>query len=385
MADIKISENNEESGMFQKIHIKAYRGLKDIALDELGRVNIIVGENNTGKTSILEAIQLFKDSNVLMSIMSVAKSRQINTGMIGRNSLWPFDEFLYTFPAQEGNLKNISMDALYTVEGSQDRYSLDIFGNFQQESFFQDELPKSEQERFRMCCTEEGELRYVQGEFTYEGPLGIRREEYYFRETQPRPCSKIKENPSLFRYEEKVVYISPLDIYSNKVINASLYKGMRVEEKKDLIRLLQLFDERIIGIEVGIRYGSPAILVEVENVGLMPVSVFGDGLKKILTLASAVIKAENGIILIDEFETGIHKRALVQVADWLFSVAEQKHIQVFLTSHSSDAIDALVQAQKQYESDISAYRLENYMGETYVKKFRSKELYDLIRQGMDIL
>ena len=57
MADIKISENNEESGMFQKIHIKAYRGLKDIALDELGRVNIIVGENNTGKTSILEAIQ----------------------------------------------------------------------------------------------------------------------------------------------------------------------------------------------------------------------------------------------------------------------------------------------------------------------------------------
>lgn len=149
--------------------------------------------------------------------------------------------------------------------------------------------------------------------------------------------------------------------------------------------MLQLFDERIIGIEVGIRYGSPAILVEVENVGLMPVSVFGDGLKKILTLASAVIKAENGIILIDEFETGIHKRALVQVADWLFSVAEQKHIQVFLTSHSSDAIDALVQAQKQYESDISAYRLENYMGETYVKKFRSKELYDLIRQGMDIL
>ena len=69
----------------------------------------------------------------------------------------------------------------------------------------------------------------------------------------------------------------------------------------------------------------------------------------------------------------------------MFSVAEQKHIQVFLTSHSSDAIDALVQAQKQYESDISAYRLENYMGETYVKKFRSKELYDLIRQGMDIL
>ena len=369
--------------MFQKIHIKAYRGLKDIALDELGRVNIIVGENNTGKTSILEAIQLFKDSNVLMSIMSVAKSRQLNVGFINRKSLWPFDEFLYTFPMQEEEIKNICVMALDSYEN---RYYLDVSGNLQQECLYQEELSDNERKRYRMCCTEEGEIRSIKGIFTYDGPLRNTSEMYSFRETQLRPVSTLLERPIETRTKKsEIVYITPLDIYSNKVINASLYKGMRVEEKKDLIRLLQLFDERIIGIEVGIRYGSPAILVEVENVGLMPVSVFGDGLKKILTLASAVIKAENGIILIDEFETGIHKRALVQVADWLFSAAEQKHIQVFLTSHSSDAIDALVQAQKQYESDISAYRLENYMGETYVKKFRSKELYDLIRQGMDIL
>lgn len=42
--------------MFQTIDIKAYRGLKNITLQNLSRVNILVGENNTGKTSILEAI-----------------------------------------------------------------------------------------------------------------------------------------------------------------------------------------------------------------------------------------------------------------------------------------------------------------------------------------
>ena len=161
---------------------------------------------------------------------------------------------------------------------------------------------------------------------------------------------------------------------------------MRVEEKRNLIHLLQLFDERIIGVEVGIRYGKPAIFIEVDDLGMMPIESFGDGLKKILTLASAVVKSENGIILIDEFETGIHQRALVQMADWLVSAAVKKHIQIFLTSHSSEAIAALVEAQKKQKVDGSAYRLEHYMGDTYVKWFQSDELFDLVRkQGMDIL
>ena len=40
--------------MFQTIDIKAYRGLKNITLQNLSRVNILVGENNTGKTSTKE-------------------------------------------------------------------------------------------------------------------------------------------------------------------------------------------------------------------------------------------------------------------------------------------------------------------------------------------
>lgn len=38
-----------------------------------------------------------------------------------------------------------------------------------------------------------------------------------------------------------------------------------------MIHLLQLFDERIIGVEVGIRYGKPAIFIEVDDLGMMPI------------------------------------------------------------------------------------------------------------------
>lgn len=370
--------------MFQKIDIKAYRGLKDITLDKLSTVNIIVGENNTGKTSVLEVIQLFKDQNVQANIINVAKRRQSNVGLVRRNSLSPFEEFLYAFPVQNDSMRYIEMDA-WDEYGY--RCCLYIDGEVQQQNFYKEELPESEQSRYETYCGDEGELRTIFGEVSYETADAITQNQYYFRETQLKPVL-YETNPfQEIRFTEKeIVYISPLDIYSNKVINTSLYRGMRVEEKRDLIHLLQLFDERIIGVEIGIKYGKPTVFIEVEELGMMPIELFGDGLKKILTLASAVIKSENGIILIDEFETGIHQRALVQVAEWLFAAAGKRHIQIFLTSHSSDAIDALVQAQKKQNIDISAYRLEHYMGNTYVKQFKSEELFDLVRkQGMDIL
>lgn len=370
--------------MFKKIDIKSYRGLDNITLDKLSAVNIIVGENNTGKTSVLEAIQLLKDNNVLANVGAIARRRQPSIGIAARNSLSPFDEFLYVFPMQNREVKKVEVNAW---DESGNGCFVEIFGEMQQENYYKDELPRNEWGRYELYCGEDGELRSIFGNFTYDRENISFTQEYYFRETQLRPTLFISESGGkIYLADEEYVYISPLDIYSNKIINTSLYKGMRVEEKRNLIHLLQLFDERIIGVEVGIRYGKPAIFIEVDDLGMMPIESFGDGLKKILTLASAVVKSENGIILIDEFETGIHQRALVQVADWLVSAAVKKHIQIFLTSHSSEAIAALVEAQKKQKVDVSAYRLEHYMGDTYVKWFQSDELFDLVRkQGMDIL
>ena len=50
--------------MFTNLKVRGYRGLSDFSLSPLGRVNLLVGGNNTGKTSILESLQL------LMSVES---------------------------------------------------------------------------------------------------------------------------------------------------------------------------------------------------------------------------------------------------------------------------------------------------------------------------
>ena len=82
---------------------------------------------------------------------------------------------------------------------------------------------------------------------------------------------------------------------------------------------------------------------------------------------------------------GIEKHALIQVAKWLAMATERYDVQVFVTTHSDDAIDALVRAQNDY-NNINAYRLEHYKDRIFVKKFEGTDLYCLRReQGMDIL
>ena len=382
---MKIQGKELGGGMFQTIDIKAYRGLKNITLQNLSRVNILVGENNTGKTSILEAIQLLRDPEVVDNVLSIAKKRQPRNIMVQSANLIPFDEFLYSFPVQ-GEQKDI---VIYATDYELKKWHIELCGTIKKEIFDKEDLSESEQRRYDLYCGEDGEISVISGNFLYISENLTSENSYSFRETQLRPDVSMKETLDIKKENMSrvsIVYISPMDVYTNRVLNANFYKGMRVSEKATLIQLLRLFDERIIGIEIGMLNAKPTILIELENIGLMPVSLFGDGLKKILTLASAIVKTKHGIILIDEFETGIHQRALVQVADWIASAAEERDIQIFLTTHSSEAVNALVQAQKKQQIDMSAYRLELYMGDTFVKQFRSDELLELVnKQGMDIL
>ena len=44
--------------MLQSLHIQNFRGLRDVRVDELSRINLVTGRNNAGKTTLLEALLL---------------------------------------------------------------------------------------------------------------------------------------------------------------------------------------------------------------------------------------------------------------------------------------------------------------------------------------
>lgn len=74
----------------------------------------------------------------------------------------------------------------------------------------------------------------------------------------------------------------------------------------------------------------------------MPLSSYGDGIKKVLSIASGIARAVNGVLLIDEVETAIHSRYFEDIFRFIASACRKFGVQVFITSHSIEAIDGFL-------------------------------------------
>jgi len=58
--------------------IERFRGFRELKLDGLGRVNLITGRNNTGKSSLLEAVRILASDFPPTTIYSILTDREEN-------------------------------------------------------------------------------------------------------------------------------------------------------------------------------------------------------------------------------------------------------------------------------------------------------------------
>ena len=86
-------------------------------------------------------------------------------------------------------------------------------------------------------------------------------------------------------------------------------------------------------------------------------NAYGDGMKKAMLLLSAVLQAKNGILLLDEFETAIHISVMGKVFKWVIENASKLNVQIFMTSHSLEAIDVVLKCCSEMQRDMEMITL----------------------------
>jgi AAA15 family ATPase/GTPase len=153
-----------------------------------------------------------------------------------------------------------------------------------------------------------------------------------------------------------------------------------------------LIEPRITGLEVLAAPGvsqqraDAVMYVRDRSAGLLPLEAFGDGIRRILLIASAITSARNGMLLIDELETAIHISALGNVFRWMVHACEANNLQLFATTHSLEAIDALLAADETpAREDIVGYRLEAAGQTVTVRRYGEDLLRRLrIERGVEV-
>lgn len=160
------------------------------------------------------------------------------------------------------------------------------------------------------------------------------------------------------------------------------------QDSPGVLDLLRDFDADIEGIDLASFAGDrPAIYLKHRRLGIAPLSIFGDAMRRSVLLAATLPRLKNGgILLIDEVETGIHVRALGRVFDWLVAAARRLGVQVFVTTHSLEALDALISAPSASPADdVVAFHLTQSEAGTACKRFGGDLLHRLrFERGLDV-
>jgi AAA15 family ATPase/GTPase len=128
-----------------------------------------------------------------------------------------------------------------------------------------------------------------------------------------------------------------------------------------------------------------AVMVDHARIGLAPVSVFGDGLRKALVIALILPRVADGVLLIDEIESSVHPSVLGRVFSWVVDACARLRVQLFVTTHSLEAVDAIVGASDNRLEEVVGFRLEADRMGSRSQRF-SGELLQRLRQerGLDI-
>jgi hypothetical protein len=127
------------------------------------------------------------------------------------------------------------------------------------------------------------------------------------------------------------------------------------------LKLISSNLEDVAFIKVNPRYNNnyerTGITKVKEHTKPIPLNSMGDGVLRILQLVLGIFPASDGILLIDEFENGLHYSIQEKVWDLIFKLSKELNIQVFATTHSWDCIKAFTSAANSNNEDAVLCRI----------------------------
>jgi hypothetical protein len=357
--------------VIDSLRIRGFKLFRDLALPKLARLNLFVGTNNVGKSCLLEAVRLYIANGNPVVLRELVHSRdgdweiynakresdqeEVAEGL--ENPIrFLFSDFHYKKdrsavveigPINGGGEMLRLSSALYRRTRKEDGSSRwDRVGQ-------EDAVVASDEAQEMLEIYVGGNLRLFSPDRLWSGPD---RPSWLRRNIQREP--NVPEagsqsitivgtggiGPSEVSFLWDQVSLTP---YQEKILSCLGLIGPKIEA-------LTLVGDSS-------RYGTgqrvPVARIE-GNIERFPLRSMGDGLTRLFHIALAMVNAQHGVILIDEFENGLYWEVLEQVWPVIFKMAEELDVQVFATTHSRDCVNSFVKAWSDDPSLGTMYRLE---------------------------
>lgn len=328
---------------FKNIEIKNFRGVDHLTIDDLSRVNVFLGQNNSGKSSILEAV-------LLLTGMANPDTPQNLNRIRTRNYYTNFKDIFYLFHNMD--LKTTPEFIAQQIDDEERRLQLQMTYVFDEQAVSSQTggmngmLPVSETKTFFNTLEMAFETR----------ANGVVKE--YHSSMTVRPDGVLSNKKIAEDYLEKygTVFLTA-DLWGINLA-ATLSELFKRKQKNVILERLVHFDNRIIDVDIL----QDDIYVDFENMAeKLPLRMTGDGMRRYLNIVAASANPMNNIILIDEIDNGLHYSAYKKLWEAIFALATDTNKQVFVTTHSKETLyrlNEMLGEHSEYQDALRLYTIE---------------------------
>ncbi len=304
--------------MIEEIEIVKYKGFKNLKLNNLSQINIISGENNVGKTALLEAIFIYDYGLLDYEVVGIFCS------------LNPFLFIAKTRDIQKNRIKKYLKDIDFLIQI--------------------DELTLN--------------IQY--------------KPTYSFSEKEKEELKNLKQdyNNFIVSYINDNLYILPIDNISTNDIETYSYINSSKPTNQRLVKLysniqskgiqhkflnyLKLLDSDIEWIEPQLLDDEMLLRINLENPKRSLISSeLGEGTNRYIEILATLLSNRGGTVLIDEIENGIHYTKLYDIWKAIIEIIQKENIQLFVTTHNLESIQALNDASEAMKfTEIASVKLQ---------------------------
>lgn len=351
--------------MLDSLLIRNFRLFRELTIEGLRRVNLFVGKNNTGKTALLEAVQVYGGNARPSVLKDLVRGRHELAGPddelralrhLFRNHRFPEPSDLgIEIGPIEGGLGQVHLRTA--------RHEQELGGLLH--------LALEEEDETKYSFEPFGLRDHAEASDSYMRKFAILTALASTSEPDPRMTTQFVPTDRL----SLSTIASLWDQTSLTSLEDAVLRGLNLLEPgiQDIAFVDNIQDERI-----------PMARVEGREKPI-PLHGLGDGVARLFQLLLALVNAKDGVLLVDEFENGLHWAIQAKIWDVVFRLAEDLNVQVFATTHSRDCVAAFEQSWEEHSDKGAFFRLERREeDEIRVVAYPQQTLSDAVETGVEV-
>ena len=359
--------------MLKDIHIQNYRGIKDLKIKDFKRINLLVGDNNSGKTSVLEATTILYPD--LVTFFEILMLRELGFIAINNKNITDFAINLPSLNKQFYNrnyAKPFKIESNLTQSGakkSDKKLSLEA------------SLSKNYTKFDQIINTQDQRISEINS-FIAKYSLGNKSQELGL--STNGTGKTIGES-----FGTKHVFISDATPKVAQIFNA-FEPVARASRESEYVKILKIFEPELCNI----KQAGDDLIFEKTDKSTISASYMGSGFLKFLSIFLTIDNLQNeaAIVSIDEVGNGLHPSKQEIFWEVMFEfLKKNKNLQIFATTHSDESVAALSKVFEKTgkkdlgEDEIRLFKIrKTSKEEILVGDYNAEEIEAKVESGLEV-